>query len=108
MEAKIEQKHISLLSEWLDPMTDQEIKEAKYAAAFEQVFGTISPTQTWGFSQTATTRSAQPNSNQWGTNDWDGRYLNYPKPAQYPCLCPPLQPTQSLSAPSHTPPGSQR
>ena len=64
-----------------EPMTDQEIKEAKYAAAFEQVFGTISPTQTWGFSQTATTRSAQPNSNQWGTNDWDGRYLNYPTPA---------------------------
>ena len=64
-----------------EPMTDQEIKEAKYAAAFEQVFGTISPTQTWGFSQTAKTRSAQPNSNQWGTNDWDGRYLNYPKPA---------------------------
>lgn len=64
-----------------EPMTDQEIKEAKYAAAFEQVFGTISPTQTWGFNQTATTRSAQPNSNQWGTNDWDGRYLNYPKPA---------------------------
>ena len=64
-----------------EPMTDQEIKEAKYAAEFEQVFGTISPTQTWGFSQTATTRSAQPNSNQWGTNDWDGRYLNYPKPA---------------------------
>jgi len=29
-----------------EPMTDQEIKEAKYAAAFEQVFGTISPTQT--------------------------------------------------------------
>ena len=27
MEAKIEQKHISLLSEWLDPMTDQEIIE---------------------------------------------------------------------------------
>jgi hypothetical protein len=25
-----------------EPMTDQEIKEAKYAAAFEQVFGTIS------------------------------------------------------------------
>jgi hypothetical protein len=64
-----------------EPMTDQEIKEAKYAAAFEQVFGTISPTQTWGFSQTATTRSAQPNSNQWGTNDWDGRYKDYPKPA---------------------------
>lgn len=65
----------------IETLTPQEIKEAKYAAAFEQVFGTISPTQTWGFSQTATTRSAQPNSNQWGTNDWDGRYLNYPKPA---------------------------
>ena len=62
-------------------ITTQEIKEAQYAAAFEQVFGTVSPTQTWGFNKSTTTRSAQPNSNQWGTNDWDGRYKDYPKPA---------------------------
>ena len=48
-----------------EPMTDQEIKEAKYAAAFEQVFGTISPTQTWGFNQNRKTRSAYTNGNMW-------------------------------------------
>lgn len=46
-------------------ITTQEIKEAQYAAAFEQVFGAVSPTQTWGFSQTATTRSANTNGNEW-------------------------------------------
>lgn len=54
-----------------EPMTDQEIKEAKYAAAFEQVFGTISPTQTWGFSQTATTRSADPRGNMWASEGYN-------------------------------------
>ena len=61
--------------------SEQEMKELTYANAFEQAFGTISPTQTWGFNKFTTTRSAQPNSNQWGTNDWDGRYKDYPKPA---------------------------
>ena len=54
-----------------EPMTDQEIKEAKYAAAFEQVFGTISPTQTWGFNQTATTRSADPRGNMWASEGYN-------------------------------------
>lgn len=61
--------------------SEQEMKELTYANAFEQAFGTISPTQTWGFNKSTTIRSAQPNSNQWGTNDWDGRYKDYPKPA---------------------------
>ena len=61
--------------------SEQEMKELTYANAFEQAFGTISTTQTWGFNKFTTTRSAQPNSNQWGTNDWDGRYKDYPKPA---------------------------
>ena len=65
---------------------EQQIKEIQYEQAFEKAFGKISPTQTWGFSNPtsgarAITRSAQPNSNQWGTNDWDGRYKDYPKPA---------------------------
>jgi hypothetical protein len=64
----------------------QQIKEIQYEQAFEKAFGKISPSQTWGFSNPtsgarAITRSAQPNSNQWGTNDWDGRYKDYPKPA---------------------------
>ena len=43
--------------------SEQEMKELTYANAFEQAFGTISPTQTWGFSQGM--RSAYPNSNEW-------------------------------------------
>jgi len=70
----------------IESYTPQQVKEMQYAAAFEKTFGTISPSQTWGFSNPtssarAITRSAQPNSNQWGTNDWDGRYKDYPKPA---------------------------
>lgn len=53
-----------------------------YNAAFIKTFGQPASNQTWGFSSiSATTRSAQPNSNQWGTNEWDGRYLNFPRPA---------------------------
>ena len=70
----------------IETYTLQQVKEMQYATAFEQTFGTIFPSQTWGFSNPtsnvrAITRSAQPNSNQWGTNDWDGRYKDYPKPA---------------------------
>ncbi len=54
-----------------EAMTAQEIKEAQYAAAFEQTFGTISPTQTWGFSQTATTRSADPRGNMWASEGYN-------------------------------------
>ena len=43
--------------------SEQEMKELTYANAFEQAFGTISPTQTWGFSNGM--RSAAPNANQW-------------------------------------------
>lgn len=43
--------------------SEQEMKELTYANAFEQAFGTISPTQTWGFAQSM--RSAYPNSNEW-------------------------------------------
>jgi len=56
-------------------------KEHQYAKAFEQTFGNIAPSQTWGFSQPkAYTRSAMPNSNEWGTNNGAG-YLNFPTPA---------------------------
>jgi hypothetical protein len=56
-------------------------KEHQYAKAFEQTFGNIASSQTWGFSQPkAYTRSAMPNSNEWGTNNGAG-YLNFPTPA---------------------------
>ena len=64
----------------IETLTQQEVKEMQYQQAFEKTFGKVDKNQTWGFKQN-TTRSAQPNSNQWGTNDWDGRYLNYPRPA---------------------------
>jgi hypothetical protein len=44
--------------------TEQEMLEKTYNAAFEETFGKISPTQTWGFNQTSM-RSAYPNGNMW-------------------------------------------
>ena len=61
--------------------TPSQTKEHQYAKAFEQTFGNIAPNQAWGFSQPkAYTRSAMPNSNEWGTNNGAG-YLNFPTPA---------------------------
>ena len=53
-----------------ETMTAQEIKEAQYAAAFEQTFGEISKTQTWGFNQNIT-RSTYPNSNMWKSEGYN-------------------------------------
>ena len=53
-----------------EDMTAQEIKEAQYAAAFEQTFGEISKTQTWGFNQNIT-RSTYPNSNMWKSDGYN-------------------------------------
>ena len=47
-----------------------------YNTAFIKTFGEPSPSQTWGFKSTNATRAAQTNSNQWGTDEWDGRYKN--------------------------------
>lgn len=58
--------------------TEQELTELKYNQAFEQTFGKISSSQTWGFSQILT-RSAMPNSNEWGTANGAG-YLDWPQP----------------------------
>jgi len=64
-----------------DTYIPSQAKEHQYAKAFEQTFGNIAPSQTWGFSQPkAYTRSAMPNSNEWGTNNGAG-YLNFPTPA---------------------------
>lgn len=61
----------------------QEAKEYQYTAAFENKFGEISKTQSWGFpkSNKSLTRAAQPNGNQWGTHDNNDMYWNYPQPA---------------------------
>jgi hypothetical protein len=64
-----------------DTYIPSQAKEHQYAKAFEQTFGNIAPGQAWGFSQPkAYTRSAMPNSNEWGTNNGAG-YLNFPTPA---------------------------
>lgn len=64
-----------------DTYTPSQAKEHQYAKAFEQTFGNIASGQVWGFSQPkAYTRSAMPNSNEWGTNNGAG-YLNFPTPA---------------------------
>lgn len=54
---------------------------ATYAAAFEKAFGKVGSNVDWGFSSRATTRLAQPNSNQWGTTDDNSKYIDWPKPA---------------------------
>jgi hypothetical protein len=64
-----------------ETLAQQEIKEHQYAEAFAKSFGTIASIQSWGFSNTVPlTRSAMPNSNEWGTANGVG-YLNFPKPA---------------------------
>jgi hypothetical protein len=53
-----------------------------YNEAFVKAFGTVGSNVDWGFgTQAASTRTAQPNSNQWGTHDDNGKYLDWPKPA---------------------------
>lgn len=64
------------------PIVDpHEATTKQYSDAFIEAFGEISPNQTWGFKSNAVTRSAQPNSNQWGTNDDNGKYKDWPSPA---------------------------
>ena len=59
-------------------------RQQEFEKAFKEAFTSkIDPNQDWGFLPDATvkTRSAQPNANQWGTNDNGGIYKNFPKPA---------------------------
>jgi hypothetical protein len=51
--------------------SEQEVKEMQYEQAFTQAFGTIDKNQTWGFSQTATTRSADPRGNMWASEGYN-------------------------------------
>lgn len=75
-------KEVEQLSqEELDQIEIQKIK-ANYEQAFIKTFGQPASNQDWGFgAANARTRTAQTNSNQWGTDDWDGRYKNFPRPA---------------------------
>ena len=63
-----------------EALTPQEVKEYEYAAVFADSIGVPAPTQTWGFGSNAFTRTAMPNSNEWGTANGVG-YLDFPKPA---------------------------
>ena len=71
----------------IEPMSTQEIVTNNYNAVFVKTFGEPAANQDWGFGSRVlpasfgVTRAAQTNSNQWGTNEWDGRYKNYPKPS---------------------------
>ena len=47
-----------------DPDKAGDVKLAQYEAAFVGKYGAIAPNQNWGFGG-ATTRSSNPNSNQW-------------------------------------------
>jgi len=74
----------------IDQQKDQkkiESVSSTYDAAFVAAFGQPAANQDWGFASRKLpasfgvgTRAAQTNSNQWGTNEWDGRYLDYPHP----------------------------
>ena len=59
-----------------------------YNSVFIKTFGQPASNQDWGFASRqlpasfkATTRAAQPNGNQWGTSDDNGKYKKYPAPA---------------------------
>jgi len=60
--------------------TEYEKTLKQYDDAFAESFGTPATNQTWGFARA--TRSAQPNSNQWGTTDDNSKYIDYPTPAE--------------------------
>lgn len=65
----------------IEPMSEQEIQEAKYNAGFIAKFGEPASNHSWGFGETTAasrfTRTAMPNSNQW----FDPQYYNFVRPA---------------------------
>ena len=65
--------------------TEQEIQEIRYNQSFIDTFGKISPTQSWGFTNVVT-RSAETNSNQWGTEEGGGKYKNVLKQSEIPAI----------------------
>ena len=48
-----------------DPEKAAQRREAQYTTAFAKLYGKIAPDQAWGFGETAETRTANTNSNQW-------------------------------------------
>ncbi len=67
----------------VEPVSAGDMIQAQYKQAFINTFGQPAANQTWGFSSRqlpALTRAAQPNGNQWGTNDNNGIYKDYPQP----------------------------
>lgn len=74
---KMENEYIS------NPVT---VKTEEFDKAFKEAFTSkIDPNQDWGFGTTkkrsASTRSSQTNDNQWGTDDNNGIYKDFPRPA---------------------------
>ena len=62
--------------------TQQEVVSMQYNSAFSSIIGDYTKhIGNWGFPESpALTRTAMPNSNEWGTNNGVG-YLQFPKPA---------------------------
>ena len=74
----------------VEPYNAQGEKQSTFARDFANEFSgaTIEANHLWGTDvipmvsiNQSTTRTAQPNGNQWGTNDDNGKYKDYPKPA---------------------------
>lgn len=73
-----------------ETFTTEEIVTNNYNAAFINTFGEPAANQDWGFgtrelpssfmNNARTTRAAQPNGNQWGTTNDNGKYINWPQP----------------------------
>ena len=68
--------------------TLQEAKYAEYQEVFVKTYGKISSTQDWGFGSAALTRSAETNSNEWGTNQNNGKYKDVLKLSEIPAITP--------------------
>ena len=65
--------------------TPEQLAQAQYDAAFIKAFGQPAANQDWGFG-TNLTRSAETNSNQWGTMQNNGKYKDVLKMDDIPAI----------------------
>lgn len=66
--------------------TIEEAKYAEYQDVFVKTYGKIASNQDWGFGSLSTTRSAETNSNQWGTTEGTGKYKDVLKLSEIPAI----------------------
>lgn len=70
------------------PMTQEEMITQSYNEAFIKTFGQPAANQDWGFETIgiSATRGAETNSNQWGTNENNGKYKDVLKKDDIPAI----------------------